>query len=399
MSKTNIHKRSRKQLRFKRMKPTRFSDKLNHLQHLNLFQVSPQFQTMHYRPQDYFSIFLSAGLSQNSLKSSAWCLKQGGFNIPSSEQLMKKCREIPDNEVATLVNGMLRMWYRNLSAKFRRQLQMDGILLIDFHQDPYYGDPENPDIVRGKVKKSTTLFYEYLTAQVYSKHGSQTIALILRRKKIPIAEHVKELMDNVLEVFSPKLIVFDGEFANFNTLTLFNTLGIPFLGRKSKTGRIKSAIEGITSVEGWRKQRTWQVVNMRGRKSRIKTIPIDISPQMVHGKVKVLCKSPELNLSVEEVEQIYQRRFSIETGYRDQHIVRPHIKSKVRAIRFLIFMIAILIWNVWQFARWDAGWVQDTYKKWRNHKLIQWTLRNLIKTAMFIEIGGKKMEKSTIGGD
>ncbi|MHA1475724.1 MAG: hypothetical protein ACTSPA_12240 [Promethearchaeota archaeon] len=370
---TNVLPSPRK-FRIKRVNPTGFSDKLNSLRSLNLFNEFNTFSTKRYSPKDYFDVFLSAGLHQTSIKSMAHHLRNKEFFAPSSEQIMLRCRHISKEKATTLTNVMLGNFYKALPAKFRRQLSKSGVLIIDFHQDPYYGDPSNPDIIKSKTKKSTNYFYEYLTAQAYSKFGSQTIAVIPRVRGKPIVSHIQELFSHVQKIFRPKLLLMDGEFTNFDIITYLNSLEIPFIARKSRTVSVKSAINRICLDSNWNKNKKWHRILTRKGGSRKHYLPLDIIPTKVYGQIKVLCKSPNLNISPGKAEHIYGWRFNIETGYRDQHLVQPRIKSKVFSTRILVFVIAIFLWNVWQYARWAMNWSKNAYKKWSTNKKIAWSL-------------------------
>lgn len=113
---------------------------------------------------------------------------------PSPELVLKHYREIPPQIMEIHLNHTLEQQSYQLSGKFRREFRHLGIIIIDFHRDPYYRDLNNPYINNKVISKSTNLSYCYLTADIYSPKGKQTIAVFHKAQ----TEGVEDLFFDLL---------------------------------------------------------------------------------------------------------------------------------------------------------------------------------------------------------
>jgi len=251
------------------------------------------------------------------------------------------------------VNKALLCQFTSLPKSLRQHLRKSGIIFIDFHQDPYYGESENPDVRKSKVKRSTSLFYEYLTADTYSRKGCFTIALIHRTPDEGIFPLMEQLLERVEKVITPKILVFDGEFAILDILALLSSKNIKYLARKSRSPKVKEHLEKYYGTPEWKNDRKWRSMELRSKRSRVKKVKVEICPQNVQGEMKALVKSPGWTISPQYADHLYKKRFNIETGYRDKHRFQLFTKTKILSTRLLIILFAALLWNCWQsFLTW-----------------------------------------------
>jgi hypothetical protein len=328
--------------------PTRLRKIHQILYNLDPLHSIPGFTTKKYSSLEYFIAFEQASLSQHSIKHSSLMTRAKGRKSPSPEQLMKCCRSVSAEDMTSHVNYALSMQFKALPQNIRQQLTKSGILIIDFHQDCYYGKRDNPHVRTSRTKKSTNLFYEYLTADVYCKNGSFTIALLHRSKGKSLFILTKELIEYVKCVLTPKIIIFDGEFAVLDILAYFESQGFHYLGRKSQTSLVKTHKNHYYSGSNWEQRRQWREIELRSKKAHNKRISTDICPQNVHGNMKFLIKSPKWEITLRYADMLYSKRFNIETGYRDKHKFQIFTCTKILSTRLLFFLIAILEWNCWQ---------------------------------------------------
>ena len=100
--------------------------------------------------------------------------------------------------------------------------------------------------------------------------------------------------------------------------------------------------------ENWKESRQWLQIEMISKRKRKKVVMVDICPQDVHGKMKVLVKSPGWDISPSQADKLYKKRFSIETGYRDKHKIQLFTCTKSLTTRLLIMLVSVQLWNCWQ---------------------------------------------------
>ncbi len=106
------------------------------------------------------------------------------------------------------------------------------ILAIDWHDEMYYGNPDNSDGIMGtQPKKGTHYAYRYATASVLMDGERLTIAVKPIVKGISLLEHVKDLLNSVLfeHKIKVKLMLFDRGYYSANLLRYLNSLKIDYI--------------------------------------------------------------------------------------------------------------------------------------------------------------------------
>lgn len=327
---------------------SRYTQVHQSLLNLNLFKKLSAFNTRKYDPEDYFAVFEHASLHQISIKQACLMERLQGRKCPSPEQVMKCCRETSPEMTTLFINSALKAQFNALPKKIQQHLKKSASLIIDFHQDCYYGKKDNPYIRKSKTKKSTNIFYEYLTADFYCTNGCFTIALFHRTPGESIISLTKRLLNYVEKVISVKVVIFDGEFATVEVLNLLLCKNLKFLGRKSRTRRVKEHLNTYYGSPDWEKNRKWRLIELCSKKPKRKTVSVEICPQNVHNVMKTLVKSPGWSITPKYADKLYKRRFNIETGYRDKHKFQLFTCTKILSTRLLSFLIAVLLWNCWQ---------------------------------------------------
>ena len=352
---------------------------------LNLLEDLPAFTTKKYTSQEYFKAFEYASLHTISIKQGCLLMRAMGKKAPSPEQVMKCCRKNSAIKMTEFVNKALACQFNALPKKIRQQFRKSGIVFIDFHKDCYYGDRTNPHIRKSKVKQSTDCFYEYLTADLYSKYGSFTIAILHRPPKIKIPLLMKEMLHFIECVISPKIIVFDGEFAILDVLNLLLRKNIKFIARKARTKRIKEMFQRIETSSEEIRIHQWQDFNMHSRWSKTKDISVQICPQRIMNEFRALIKSTDWKISPKTAKKLYRKRFAIETGYRDKHKFQIFTCTKILSTRLLFLLFSALLWNCWQsFLIWEhllTGYYRNSFRDktiWFSSIWIIYFLRRMI---------------------
>lgn len=305
------------------------------------------FHSRDFAPADFLRPLSLAAVGNLSITSACTYYRTRKIPCPSPELLLKHCREEDPEQMEIHVNQTLERHFRDLPGKIRRGFRKRGTVIIDFHVDPYYGDPENPYVTVGKVKQSTSLGYSYLTAELYAPRGKQTIAVIFRRPGESINDLFGDLLSRVELILQPKLLLFDGEFAIVRILKELQSRGIPFIARKSITSRLKTLALAYSLTDHWERLRTFRAMSFLD-KTKTHEVTVQVTFQRVKGNMKALVAPLSLPLTPKEADRLYRQRFAIETGYRDKHPFQARTCSKNLSVRLLLFLLAILLWNLWQ---------------------------------------------------
>lgn len=304
-------------------------------------------RTKHFAPLDFLKSLLLASVDNTSITDAFTYHRVQGLGCPSSELALKCCRSIPPTEMEVHVNWALRQQFQDLPPSLRRIFKKEGLVIIDFHGDPYYGNRENPLVTKGPTKRSTQWSYQYLTAALASPRGMQTIAVRFRYPDEPIAALFWDLFAWIEVIVTPKMILMDGEFAKVRVFEGLLQKGIPFVARKNVTTRLFALKLAYELTDNWLNLRHVHVITFQDHSKRHQAT-VHVIFHQTKGEMKALAFSPQLQFSPKEAEKLYSRRFSIETGYRDKHVFQARTTSPHLSIRLLLYLIAIVLWNLWQ---------------------------------------------------
>ena len=160
-----------------------------------------------------------------------------------------------------------------------------------------------------------------------------------------IISHTKRLLNHIEKVISVKVVIFDGEFTTVEVLNLLLYKNLKFLGRKSRTPRVKGHLNSYYGSPDWEKNRKWRLIELCSNRRKKKTVKVEICIQNIHNMMKALIKSPGWAITPKYADKLYNRRFHIETGYRDKHKFQLFTCTKILNTRLLTFLVAVLLWN------------------------------------------------------
>lgn len=305
------------------------------------------FHTRDFSPDQFYKPLELASIENLSISSACLYYRSLGLKVPSSETLLDCCQREGDDRMEIHINHLLEDFYLGLPGQIRRLFRRWSILIVDFHQDLYYGDPDNPNIRKVKPKRSTNMAYCYLTADLYTPKGKVTIACVHQKPGMSVEMVFSDLLARVELILTPKLIIFDGEFTNVKIMDSLKRKGISFIGRKSISKRLRPLALAYSLTDNWEELRKWHAMKFISNDHNFETL-VHVTFHRVGYVMKAIAISPDLDLTPEEVEQWYSKRFNIESGYRDKHLFQARTTSKILSIRYLILAFAFIFWNLWQ---------------------------------------------------
>ena len=94
--------------------------------------------------------------------------------------MLLSIRSEPREKMETHINHCLEEQFIRLPRNICRQFRKNGIIFVEFHDDPYYGREDTSFVTKSAVKRSTNLKFSFLTADVWSPAREITIACIVR---------------------------------------------------------------------------------------------------------------------------------------------------------------------------------------------------------------------------
>lgn len=316
----------------------------------NPFKSETQyFETRDFKPNQVFWNLETASSSQSSVSATANLLRQNWNNVPSGEEVLKLLRDISEVDAEAMANRVLLAQYRLLPAAVRNELEQDATIILDFHCDPYWGNPGKVAVLHGQKEHDSNFHFVYLTADLISAHYRFTIFTTSRVEGFPAVSYFPAVLAQVRHVTKPRLLLFDGEFPTVEVLLYLEQALIPWNARKSQTKGVKDAILAYVQDPQQLKHRRWHIAVIKDSVTG-KTVHIHVTVQQVHGKLKVITKPIWHSQPVEEAEKNYNKRFGIDSGYKDKHAFLARTSSRSWVVRLALFLVSILLWNVWRLA-------------------------------------------------
>ncbi len=240
-----------------------------------------------------------------------------------------------------------------LSRKLGRRLGRGRYeIAIDLVEVPYHGKAavDEHEVRRGKAKEGTTHFHMYGTLAIVHHHRRYTVALSFVWAGEKMEEVVARLLDRARALgLRLRRAYLDKGFCSTEVMRLLRRRHVPYLipiphrGGKGGIGTLfvgrQSYQSFYTFNRGTERAYTFEAVVVRkysrGRYGR-------------HGVQWFAYALYGLGaIPPHQIFELYRRRFSIESGYRQLHQVRARTSSRSPALRLLLVGLALFIVNLY----------------------------------------------------
>lgn len=222
------------------------------------------------------------------------------------------------------------------------------LLAIDFHTDPNYAKNLSPYICKGKKKASTNQFYQFLIAIWINAPEPITLGVQLVPRDHSNFELIKSLLLPLITRERIIGLLADGGFYSFKLINWLCHKQVFFIIR----GRVNS---GAKKMIRKHQKELFQkgdcvVIDYGINKSHTrKRIPTKLVLHQESDHVVALVVPPTCNLSRKAITQLYRKRFTIETYYRQIHQFQIFSCSQHPVVRFCIVLLAIWLCNFWAY--------------------------------------------------
>src|SRR5579864_6912157 len=242
-----------------------------------------------------------------------------------------------------------------LAACFPREMPRRGLeMVIDFHDEPYYGQSEALRLYtcRGEAHDGTTYFWRIASLYAIWRGVRLTLALsYVLPTDSPLAVMQRLLKRMTALGFRLKVLYLDKGFCSGAIISYLQTTQLPTLiacpirGKAGKGGT-RALCQGrthyctaYTFTDGTTAQLaivpTLKRTKKTGKQRRVWLVYV-----LIH-----------LNWSAKYAMHHYRRRFGIESSYRQLGQVRAHTNSRNPALRFFYLALALLLLNAWTYLR------------------------------------------------
>jgi hypothetical protein len=252
-------------------------------------------------------------------------------------------------------------------------------IAIDLHYVPFYGDPKTQGILGGPKKAGTNRFFVYATAVIV--HRGQRWCLGLTAVHNTRWEEALERIAEQLQARGIRVhcVLLDRGFFSGHVILALQRRRWPFVvGVSRKGGRIDRLFEepvGQVNVHRWKTERG--------------SLPVAAAMILARRRVKGHWRRelyafegihPEGAVRRYQRAQYYQRlqqrRFGIETSYRQMRQGQGKTTSCDQRHRLLWLGVALLLRQVWQWLQQRLTPRGTRWSSWRVH--LTWPLARLL---------------------
>jgi len=262
-----------------------------------------------------------------------------------------------------------------LPPKLRKRLRKRRVeVALDITELPYHGQPEadEQEIRRSQAKSGTTHFHSYASLQIVHQRQRLTLALTWVRKGEGMAQVVARLLAQGRSLgLRVQCLYADKGFASVAVLRLLRARRLPYIVALPHKGVLKT----LCQVPRTRRLRyTFHA----GTRQAYPTDVVCVTRQFAR-QVKTFAYAVYRSGAgaLTQIYERYRRRFSIESGYRQSHQVRPRTASRHPGLRLVLFALSLFLVNAWVLYRQVCAVVTTAGQRFRLHGL---TLEALVST-------------------
>ena len=238
----------------------------------------------------------------------------------------------------------------------RRMRRGRWVIAIDFHLQPYYGEPSESknELYYGEARQGTTTFHAYATACIIDYGERYTVALTWVRRHETVEVALQRLIERIREIgLKIRRLQLDRGFFTTPVIAYLQQENLPFVmpvmfrGRRSKNKR-------ATGLHAIRRQKAgWYKHTLKNRKREGVTISVCVSCRTHRTKKgkrvqkKLLFAAWRVHGTPTAIREDYRRRFGIETSYRQMRQARISTCTRDPHLRLLFMAVALLLRNLW----------------------------------------------------
>jgi hypothetical protein len=275
--------------------------------------------------------------------------------VLSADRMLDRVKEIDFETVDKLIKQ------ENKKLKLPKQVS----LAVDFNEKEYYGDKNHFDVIGSKGGKYVRKYAElscispplFLKSRPINQFNNSTHKVV---KDFIDDFKTKHPKSNIKEIFV------DRAFFNKKVIQYLVENNVPFVMPAIKDKAISKLVAQFKEEK---------------LKSKIKYKFGEVTITLAFVKVKdeIYVYATNTNYTPVKLMVLYTKRWQIETNFREQNKFSIKTTTTNFKIRYLIFVLAGLLFNAWQLTRSKYKHIQESYLY--KQVLIEEILKNWQKTT------------------
>jgi putative transposase len=291
-----------------------------------------------YSARDYATLIVFAAKGKDYVETVSKVMT----NLPNVDTLFLNLK--PNNSLADLEDA-LKAFVTPLVKPLKSKLpHRKFTIAIDITYQPYYGNEPNAWIHGYKPVNGSTGCYQFIVVSIVSySRRFILIALPVSAVSKPMAWYAERLLDFILPILPVEKVLMDRGFYDFKLMDRLHKKKLWYIILTPQ----KKAYQDIMKQGN-------------GIYPYTSTFPEDKTKKDISFYFAVVLDYQDYNwlfatnVKLEDAKSyvhIYKCRWGIETAFRVQDEVEIKSKSKDMTVRYFLFLVEVLIYNLWQFFR------------------------------------------------
>ncbi len=247
----------------------------------------------------------------------------------------------------------------------RRMRRRSWEVAIDWHLQPYYGEPERSrnELYYGEPKQGTTRFHAYATACIVEYGRRYTVALTWVQRHESMVTVLRRLLATTRERgLRIKRVLVDRAFFNVPVIEFLQAENLPFVMPVAIRGRAPKKGSKLTGLRRIRRQPAgWYPHTMKSGKRQV-SVSICVNyrwyrpckdrrrrhrKERRQRRQKLLFAVWRVYASPTAIREHYRLRFGIETSFRQMRQARIYTCTRRPRLRLFFLALALILRNLW----------------------------------------------------
>ena len=245
---------------------------------------------------------------------------------------------------------------------------------LDIHKIPWFGKKKDMHVLGMERVRGTNFGHGYASIECVNAGKRLTLAALPLHQFTTKKKIIVHLVNETSKHVDISRLFLDREFFNIESLNTLKELSVPFIipaMRNKKIDRIIQEFKQKCQKPPYEEHYSLITeYTLRRVKDSVTFTLVIIAepPKRFDGEWSVFSYATNILLTKKnaiELADSYRSRWGIETGYRVKEEVRGKTCSRNYAIRLLLQLLSILLYNLWQLCNITLSiaicWVKEGY--------------------------------------
>lgn len=275
--------------------------------------------------------------------------REMGRQVPSGDLVHLRLGVLTPDEVVRALNALNGELLDHLNRVEPRRLPVH--LAIDLHSMAYYGQYRGGHVVGAKGHKGTNWGYQFASVQAVSGRRCTFHAVPVHQFDSK-AMIIRELLEEARRHVEVVMVYLDRGFYSAACLRELEGSGVRYMMPVpwNKTmKKLKAELLPWSRVVGTRGGSYSTVMRWVGSSDKVEVQTVFLfRPDSEDDDFAFITNVEVKDGNVEALVEDYGKRWGIETGYRMSEMVRGRTCSRSHAVRRLLHLLSLLLYNMWQ---------------------------------------------------